>query len=86
MLKFVTVLPDLPLAPGIRFVGAALEYSVDEVAEKYKEFLNVSLVVKTYNTGVTCSDYDYAAINPIAKEFWRHDVSHVCMAVIEMGK
>ena len=88
-LKFVSVLPDVQLAPGYRFVGAALEYGVKKAVAEYEGSLNISVVAQAYiPPGFSCTDYDYGAIVPIAKEFWKHryEQSDVCMTVLQIGK
>ena len=84
MVKIISILPDIPIAPGIRTVGAALELAVDKSNILFQDHMNISLVKSSY-TGSTCADYEQYTIDFAAREifYWPGDSS--CIAVIGTG-
>ena len=89
-MKIVSILSELPFAPGYRNVGPALDLAAKEAADRYKDYLNVTLVKKVWTlTGsVGCEDFDSAVMEPLAREYWEHQYNKTdsCMIVIESGK
>lgn len=82
--KFVSILPWSPIAPGLPSVGAALDLAVRRSVEKYEGFLNISLVKARYS-GRTCADFDSETLDFVARQYHTSWRDRSCMAVIGTG-
>lgn len=80
----VSLLPDAPMAPSIRMVGAALDIATQLAMEKYRGRLNVSLVKATV-TGKTCQEMDAETVDYAAKWYYEMDGDNACISFIGSG-
>lgn len=83
-IEFISLLPDAPIAPGLRIVGAALDLAMEKLSEKYGGDLNVTLI-KSNSTGEYCEDIDGGTVDFAANLFYRSNRSSSCMAFIGSG-
>ena len=81
----LSIVPDIPIAPGLPYIGAALDLAVQRANAKYKDNLNVSLTKAQYVAG-ECPDFDSATLDFTAKESYRAKAAGSCIAVIGSGQ
>ena len=84
-LSIASIVPSTPIAPGLSYIGPALDLSVDEANARYGDNLNVS-VIKAHYKAFTCEDMDSNALDFVARQFYRTNSTDSCMAVIGSGK